>query len=271
LLTGGSGIGVLADSRIDNAPAPQTVKLAWGVPGNPCAGMRVTRNLITNYSSSNAIPDVAPGEPGNSWSDGIGIGCENAEVTDNEVVDATDAGIILYRSGLDRPQRSVVTGNRVLQAGNSAFAALAIDPFNTGSYVGGESSDFTGTRMDRNLVWTGPHVQYVAAVAVGTRMFKFLCPNWNNRTCPGPNTWVDATGAAVVGNHSGGATVRTQIGVAVSGLQAGTVTGNLDPALVELVPAWNNRCPTGFAVADSPTHASGVLQPHIQASLDGCL
>ncbi|MEU4703272.1 DUF4214 domain-containing protein [Nonomuraea dietziae] len=131
-LMGGSGTW-LSDSKISNSLGWSNVQAFGSYEKLPCQSTRISGNLITAYSSDHK---------GAKWTDGLSVACENATIEDNGVIDATDVGIVLFRSS-PAVQRSSVRGNLVLNAGNSAFGAIGVD----GLHGQGVTHDFTGVML----------------------------------------------------------------------------------------------------------------------------
>ncbi|HEX6739235.1 MAG TPA: hypothetical protein VF310_13230, partial [Vicinamibacteria bacterium] len=96
----------------------------------------------------------------------------------NQVVDATDAGIILFRSA-DVPQTSQVRFNTVVSLGNPGNYGLVADPFLRS--VNSEEAyrlpdggtrinlSFAGSSIDHNHVWTGDRSFFRFGGLLGTR------------------------------------------------------------------------------------------------------
>jgi hypothetical protein len=220
-------------NRIGNSSGATHVE-ARNVPGNPidssefqCRRNHILGNLIEAYTSRQA---------GNEWSDGLSIHCEDTEVAGNTVIDATDVAIIMFSYTNpwlgDRviPQSSYVHDNQVINVGNSAFAALGVDPFFTWARntltnepLEGDppcdasgckaSRSFQGARMVRNLFWTGEEVAYEIGMAIGTRP-------WFSR-----NSYT-GRGGEFSNNSTGILSARVDFGIVVSGMVDTTVQGN---------------------------------------------
>jgi hypothetical protein len=60
-----------------------------------------------------------------------------------------------------------MTDNVILNAGNSAYVAIAIDPlYGTGGRP--VSPSFSGSYLERNVFWAGPDAIIEIGLAVGT-------------------------------------------------------------------------------------------------------
>lgn len=217
-----------------------------------CRSNAISGNLITAYPSNNT--DVGA----KSWADGISVSCEDSVVENNQIVDATDGGIVLFRAqvgGRGSVQRSQVTDNVILNAGNPAYVGIAIDPL----YVSGGCSampSFRGSYVGRNALWTGPNAVVEVGLAVGTGP-------WFSRKvrCLG-------TGATVSDNHSFGLPVRTNNGIAVQGMLDATVQANR----LSFTPARKGRCQmVQISAGVTAGIASGRLQRYSDAALEDCI
>jgi hypothetical protein len=237
---GGSGTEV-SDSVTSNTAGWSSLQAFGSAEGQPCGSNTIARNLVTVYSSSHAD---------GTWSDGLSVACENATVEDNDIVDPTDAGIVLFRS-TPAIQRSLVRNNTVLSAGNSAFAAIAADPL----YGMGTQHDFTGSSIANNQFWTGPNTSFEIALAVGTRA-------WFGRSSD------MGIGASFTGNNTGSLTVRADCGLCASGMRDATVQSNaIDARLVHV-----HSCPTvAVGASVSAGYASPLEQPYTDVLIEGCV
>ena len=199
---GGTGTEV-AGNKIANSAGWSNVQVFGSYEGLPCASTSVTGNLVTGYSSSHY---AVGGQT--HLVDGLSVACENAVVRGNTIIDATDVGIVVFRA---RPavQRTQVTGNYVISAGNPAFGGMGIDS----GHSHGAVSDFTGLAISGNHLWTGPDTHFDIGLVVGVR------PWFGVRVDRG-------TGGRVTDNTSDGLAARVATGIAVSGLDNATVRGN---------------------------------------------
>lgn len=220
---------------------------AFGRAENQACGSNVIRNnLITTYSSTHRPI---------GWADGLSISCENATVENNEIIDATDVPIVLFRA-CPAVQASTVRFNTALNAGNSAYGGIVADAltpaFQNASCTGAPS--FAGSTISNNTLWTGAG-HYDIALSVGTRA-------WFGTSS------ITATGASFQFNTSGSQPVRVDTGIGVSGMLGATVLSNtLNTQLVN-----SGACPN-FAVAASVSagYASGSIQPYTDTLIQGCI
>jgi len=199
----------------------------------------VSGNLVTAYSS-----DHYDG----TWSDGLSIPGSEVLVAENQIVDASDGGIVVYSAA--PAQKSIVRNNIILSAGNSTYGGLIFD---TGP---SPPADFAGASFANNILWSGPTTHFDIVLSVGTQAW------WYNAG------GVTGSGASATGNSSGGLTIRCNSGIAIDGMVNATVAGNaFRTELVNISP-----CPSVAVGADVLNgHASGVLQTNIQTVFHSCI
>lgn len=237
----------IVHNKVANALGNQTIKLGGNQRSVDCA-QRVHNNLVTVYAS-------APGHDllrnQTLWTDGIFSVCSRAVITRNEVVDATDVGIIVMHNRVT-PMANVVRSNRVLQAGNDSFGALLADPYWAGDVA--HPVSFEGTRFERNVVWTGPHTRLSVALALGSRPWAIAGVG---------------TGASMVNNTTGAMSVRATQMLSVSGMIEAATAGN-GGAWLPVGNFGNSGCQVAASVVH-PVYASGRLQPHVLHDNSGCI
>lgn len=239
---GGSDIRV-ESSFIANTLGWSSLHTYGALDGRPCAGNTITGNLITVYPSMHANQE---------WADGLSIGCENSLVENNQIIDPTDAGIVVF-TAYPATQRTLVTTNTVISAGNSAFGAMGFDPLQ-GRSAG--APDFTGASISDNSFWSGPNTHIIIGLAVGSRP-------WYGQGSIG-------YGAKATGNTTAGIQTRMGAGIVVSGMQNAAVQGNVFTE-IQIPPSWTS-CPTGAVLASvSAGLASGSIQPYADVPVSGCM
>jgi hypothetical protein len=248
-----SGTGTeVSNARLSNPAGATNLAAAGGADtGTACVGNVFTGNLIDAYSSDHA---------GLSWSNGIAVGCEDATVSGNTVVDASDTGIAL-RGQAGIAQRSQVQGNTVINAGESAHAAIALDPGRNvggaGDAAGSSSRSFTGALVRGNTLFNSARAPLSIGIAAGTRAW------YGTRALNGSGATVDA-------NSSGAAGLWAQNGIVVSGMLSATVSANtLAPTLV----TGPSSCVSAAIGADvSGRQASGTIQtPYTDRPYADCI
>jgi Domain of unknown function (DUF4214) len=252
VMTYGTGITVSSD-RISETQGPSSLYLLGGYDGFPCTSETVSGNLITAYSSDHYLsPD---------WADGITDNCEGATISGNQIVDATDVAIVVFRNTPDSGQHSIVSGNYILSAGNSMYGGMGFDPLynNTGTTTA-QTLSFAGSAIKGNLLWTGPDTHFDIGITDGSR-------EWYARAGADPAD--TGTGASITGNTTGTLSARVQTGVAVSGMLNTTVTGNT----LTFSHITSGTCSKQNFVAEiSAGYATGTFSPApADANLDGCI
>ncbi len=236
------GDGVVVDDNRFSEPAGWTNFQALGTyEGFRCGSESVRRNLITSY---------VPAHTGGGWTDGLSIACENTTVEGNHILDATDVSIVVFRAH-PAVQRSVVRWNTALNAGNSAYGGYVADGL-TGV---GVAQSFVGTVFDGNTIWANQSQHIDIVLSVGTRAW------FGNASSIG-------SGAVFVNNSTAGQLVRTNTGIAVSGMLNAQVQANtLTTAVTNTI-----ACPDGNVLASiSAGWASGSIQPYQDVPVNGCM
>jgi hypothetical protein len=226
---GGVGTAV-SGSKISNSMGWTSLLALGSFEGWPCQSTTIEGNVITAYSSEHLQFDGK-----GPWTDGLSVACEHATVQNNAIIDATDVGIVLFRSG-SATQASMVRNNLILSAGNSAYGALVVD----GLLDQGVTHDFTGTTLTGNAFWTGPNTHFDLGMSIGTR------PWFGNRSDAG-------TGATVTNNTTNGLTAIVGTGIALSGMYNATVQGNSLTLSVRAV----SSCPHVKLAIDADGYAAG--------------
>jgi hypothetical protein len=250
LLLGGTGTQV-SDCLLSDTSGWTSLQVYGSGEGRPCSNISIVHNLVTTYSSQHYSPDPANFHP---WADGLSCACESALIQENEVVDATDVGIIIYRA-TPAIQKSIVRNNRVFSAGNSAYAAYAADPL-TNPPNSPTPRDFTGSKVQNNTLWTGPNSHFDIALSVGTRAF-FGDASIN----PDPSAL--GTGATFSGNITGSLSAQVGSGIGVCGMLNATVQSNV--LTITRIPF---ACPQNNVWACvSSGYASGNIQPYTDVNL----
>ena len=251
--------------RTENTTGAQNV-MVFGIVGNEytrgtgrdylsdvyCSGtVNVTGNLVINSANLRTS---------DKWSDGIATSCPQTQITSNDVLDASDVGIITYRSYGALPQRSQIVGNNIINAGSSVFGGLVADPLSLRSQqmqpypdcMKHESStephcDFTGLSFRDNTLWSGPDQYYAIGVSVGTRAWSFFKPDA-----------VTGSGASFTNNSNRGSVINVLIPLYVSGMHNATVTNNFTHGKVTNRTQTVTKCAPSAVQLYNPTFASNL-------------
>jgi hypothetical protein len=250
----GGNRAAVENNFIANSLGWSNVHSYGSVDGRRCVSNFITNNLITAYPSLHT---------GGDYTDGLSIGCENTLVQGNQIVDATDVGIVVFTAA-PAIQKSAVVGNTVVSAGNSAFGALAFDPLYGPAYPA--QPNFTGSSIAGNSVWSSPNTHFVIGLAVGSRPWFGTYAVIDGVRSTGNIGY----GASAMNNTTAGVLTHFGEGIAVAGMDSATVQGNTFSAT--LIPqAWTN-CPVGDVLASVPWGlASGSLQAHSNVEVNGCM
>jgi Domain of unknown function (DUF4214) len=250
---GGNGAAV-EENFIGNSLGWSNVHSYGSVDGRLCARNTIANNLITAYPSLHF---------GGEYTDGLSIGCENTLVKGNQIVDATDVGIVVFTAA-PATQKSIVTGNTVVSAGNSAFGALAFDPLFSPAYP--VNPNFTGASLSGNSVWSSPNTHFVIGLAVGSRPWFGTQTRINGVLGTGNIGY----GASAMNNTTAGVRTYFGEGITISGMDSATVQNNTFSAR-PIPQSWTN-CPIGNVLASVREGlASGSLQAHSAVEVNGCM
>jgi hypothetical protein len=250
LLLGGAGTQV-SDCLLSDTSGWTNLQVFGSGEGRPCSNISIVHNLVTVYSSNHYSSNPASFHP---WADGLSCACESTLIQENEVVDATDVAIIIYRA-TPAIQTSIVRNNRVFSAGNSAYAAYAADPLTVASNSATQP-DFTGSIVQNNTLWTGPNSHFDIALAVGTRAF-FGDASIN------PDPSAIGIGANFSGNITGTLSAQVGSGIGVCGMKNATVQSNV--LSVTRIPYPCPQYNVWACVASG--YASGNIQPYTDVNL----
>jgi len=216
---------------------------------------------------------VAPPSGSQStWADGLSIGCEHSTVESNQIIDATDVGIVVYTAGLTAIQESIVSGNTVISAGNSAFGALAFDPLLTTTTTvctggtcqtqGRGTPSFAGASIENNTLWTSPSTHFVIGLAIGS------VPWFGGGNSSLGNAEL-GTGASATGNTTDSILSNFGEGITVSGMLSATVESN---TFTRSAVTVKTNCPLGNVFAsESAGFASGSIQAFTNSTVDDCI
>ncbi|MGH8976554.1 MAG: hypothetical protein ACRDV7_00660, partial [Acidimicrobiia bacterium] len=247
----------------------------FSLSGEPCTAEVIADNLVTGYASAQSFD----GRGQAMWSDGIAVGCESARVTGNQLIDISDAGIVLYGSfnralASMRAQTSSVSGNQLLSAGLPGHVALGFDAigecsaFPSGGVVPcldvPTERDFHGSSISSNTYSTGPRTHFDIGLMVGGGA------RWGAHRVP-------ATGASASDNTTGRVGARVNIGIAVLAMADATLSNNT--GALELVDGnplskWG-KCPRAEITVGSTELPSLTITPSATLkpndTADGCL
>lgn len=171
----------------------------------------VARNLVTAYATDHQR---------GGWADGIDLYCNNSICEYNNVIDATDGGIVLFRNhpGEGGVQNTIVRYNVICNTGNACYCGLDHEGVDTD----GEVEDFEGCMVYENAFYTS----YVAHM--------HMCMTLSSR--PWTENFNKVKNNSVYNNYSApGCFVNTAGGIIVEGAENVTVRGN---QFVFHVGAW---------------------------------
>ncbi len=149
---------------------------AWGpIEGWPCGNIYIGANLLTQYANNHYSSN-------SEWADGVATSCMSTTVESNTLVDITDGGVVVFRAGIGVVQSSKVRNNVMLNAGNSAYGGIGVDPIfpEPCEQQDIREFDFSGTEISGNVLWTSPTAHIDVTLYGGTYAWKFeLCAYHN--------------------------------------------------------------------------------------------
>jgi hypothetical protein len=268
---GGSGTSVRAD-RIDNTSGWSNMVVdQTGPDRRPCQHVSIVGNLIDGYSTKfhwhettgpvdgrvdtgtimGQVKNFQSGQNQVSstfgFADGISNQCQDSHIAANQIVDATDVSIVFFGAGEPseqgtNDQRSVAENNTIVNAGNSGWAAMTVDPL----YPSTLHADFAGATIRNNLIWTSPNAFLLLIAGIGTKPWF------------GDNNAYGYGAVRYVNNTSGSVRVNTQMAIAVSRMSGAIVQGNT--LLANL--AYADQCPHGPYIGVDQSSGSSVQSPN---------
>lgn len=254
-MLGGNGTTV-RNNRIVNSQGWSNVTAHGSAEAQPaCQQNVISGNMITAYSADH--------HTGN-YTDGLSVSCENTLIENNQIVDTTDVGIVLFKSSgpleATVTQRSIARNNHIFAAGNSMFAAMGFDPLYQTDGRPTLTYDFTGAAFTSNTYWTSPATHFDIAITNGSRAW------FGGRTDIAANYGK----GAIVSNNKVGLFARVQSGTATSGMLQ-TQAQDTNAAAYRFIT--KGTCPKSANVAAiSAGHASGTFGPSVvDRSFDNCI
>lgn len=241
---GGASDGqIIRDNRIMNTRSWTSLLVVEGPSDDqPCENALVEGNEIGPAGTSGI----------DQWADGITLACMRSTVRGNVVTDATHGGIVVLGA-----LGSLIEDNTV-----RAETQTLLGGINMIDFIPYEA-DYSGTIVRNNVIEASGAVIRIG-LGMGNRLWVCLPPD----TVIAP-----LSGGTVTGNILRGD--KMQYGFVVDGVQAWTVTGNIDEALHSGTPSVDCNgqvasVPAGFLYNAERSH--GVFQPEFtQGQLDFAL
>lgn len=174
-LWGGSGTQLL-NSKVSNSNGWRYVGAYDTLWGATACTATISGNFLELYSTEHWLQN------GQGYRvSGIEAWCQNATVTNNTIVDASDwgLGIMPFDGTVNAngdftpcqtscpPNISVASSNTTANAGNSAFVGMGYSA--EGSLTGKQILSYQGSSIQNNVIWGSSRVHIVMATAVGLR------------------------------------------------------------------------------------------------------
>jgi hypothetical protein len=259
----------LSATHIATFPVPTPA-----IPTSPTAFdgvITIYNNLTTGYAQRH----YSDGTP-IPWADGISHHIRGGYIMNNDIVDPTDVGIVIFgHDGVD--QHSSASNNLIVHAGHSAYGSLGLDTIQCVVSMPGSCS-FSGTGFSNNTIFAGKNQHSDIMLFNGTGPWvPPNCATSSNGRCGSGGQM--SNNSTILGDIN--QTVQVQVGLTVDAmLNAGTYgnTLNVVPmtqpsdrpggANVRLACARGNLMVLN---ALSTGHASGSLQAGTDADSDGCI
>jgi|GEM_PF-6300667 len=245
----------ISNSKLSASAGWTSIKVRGN--GAPCDMAMIEYNLITSYPSRHFFSTAQAGT-NDSWSDGVSTFCEGSMIQFNQIVDATDAAVVLFRTSLG--QHSIVFHNDILAAQNSTGWGVGLEPlaidFDPQEGLGPDGlprkRSFFAAQVVQNTLWTGPKAHFDMGIGFGTASL------YGTRTRLGE-------GGFALGNGAGGRLLRVNVWIGVSGWyheNIGMLTepgsGNGVPSDYTLIGTAENGVAMGIVPAafagDTGTH-----------------
>lgn len=245
----------IENSRVENSSGWATI-MAHRF-GQPCSGLVISGNILTGYANTH----FRPNKNTPNYTDGIAGNCENFYANGNDIIDASDVGIIVFAAGNGISQTSKVFNNVIISAGVPMFSALMLHPARDPS----NPHPYFNSKISNNKFWSAPDTHFDIGISMGG--FP-----WDG----------DASAIGYYGeasdNSNNGITTRMNIGMVVDGLLSVSISGNSllrappKVSFSDIGATYIFSCPAGDNFAHQTAHASGALQDSpANTAVHGCV
>lgn len=254
VVTLGGANTVVSHNKLSEPQGGTNFFSSGGSASAPCANQAIHGNLVTAYTAVHGFSQN---------SDGLTMLCEGLDIRNNDIVDVSDIGIVLFAApGVT--QKSQIFNNTIVSAGNSMNAPISADP-STGNPAG-SSLDYSGTVFEENTFWTGPYTTFDFGVEAGAREYFPTAMN------------SDGSGATYINNTTTPFSAQVRAGIAVAGMLNVTITNDGSHPLNFILVNFPSGtpaavCPSGMVIAEASTgHASGTYPaPAFNGNFDNCV
>lgn len=245
-------------------PTPAIPTAAGAFSGS----ITIDNNLTTGYAHKHEADGTTI-----PWADGISNHITNAIITNNQIVDPTDVGIVIF--GHDNSvQNSAAWLNTIVHSGPSAYGSLGMDATQCTLST---PCRFTGTGYTNNTIFAGRIQHSDIMLFNGTAAWG--TSSGTQVSCAGTIKGC-GTGAQMSSNKTivgdPNQIVRVQVGINVDGMLNATTSAN-NLAVIPKQPDLlkSKDCFAGSTAyiinATGNGHASGNLQPGMNFDIDGCI
>jgi hypothetical protein len=267
----GGNYGVISGVRSD-APLSATHIATYPVPfptTAPSASsfqgiVTIQDNLTTGYFHKHYETTTPV-----SWADGISSHVNSAIISNNDIIDPTDVGIVIFGHS-NSEQRSTASNNVIVHAGHSAYGSIGLDTTNC-NFSSYNTCRFSGTGFTNNTIFGGKKQHSDIMLINGTAGWgETKCSETDNRNC--------GTGGQMSGNRTilgdNNQIIPVQIAIHVDGMLNAVTSGNalgvnpIDGASIR--QGAKQSCFKGSMIVNArPLRASGSLQSGADAYVSG--
>jgi hypothetical protein len=275
--------GALSGTHIATRPLPPP---AQPIPASSFDGIvSIGNNLTTGYEHDHyRSADWRDGDLEN-WADGISHHIANGFIYDNDIVDPTDAGIVMFtHDGVN--QASSAYNNVIVHAGKSAFGSIGLDATQCVNSRP-DSCTFSGSGFTNNTIFAGQIQHSDIMLFNGTG--AWIPPKCTST--PDGSYGYCASGGQISNNTNimdDNLAINVQVGLMVDGMLNASTGGNNMKVKKMGAPAdvpdnrtvllkcsamdssYEVRNALNKTTAPADIHASGVLEAGVNVDSDGC-
>ena len=258
LISGIRSDSPLSATHISSYPVlPSATDAFYGV-------IEIRNNLTTGYAHSHYRDD----DTNIPWADGISQHIRAGSIVDNDIIDPTDVGIVIFGHD-DSTQSSTAANNIVVHAGHSAYGSLGLDT--TQCVKSHTGCQFSGSGFTGNLIFGGEKQHSDIVLFNGTAA-------WLTPQCTGILDSACGKGGQMTNNRTipgdANQVLPAQVAISVDGM-IGAVTAGHEINVVQVPAASDMRCraASGELILNSTGkgHAGGMLQAGASGDVDGCI
>jgi len=181
---GGADSSVISEvsfCKISDSPGWTSLHGVGSDGGFAVGYSKIANNLITSYSANRDLAE-------SMFTDGISNASSDAVIINNDIVDPSDVGIVLFNPGMITGQRSQVVANDVLFAGVEGWGGITMDHsvkindfclgVNPDGFYNcfdinntGIRSDFNGVLIQNNQIWSSDAKYVNVGISLGVHLW----------------------------------------------------------------------------------------------------